>query len=125
MPAIIINMKHLICLILSVFILTANHAYAQTLFFHALPNVPIATGITELPDQATIFDKANGRIITVVALVDHDTSSQRILDYYASALPAFGWIAAGEKTYKRESESLTIRLDSYQGEQYMHLTITP
>lgn len=105
--------------------LTNVKAYAQTYFFDALPNIPIAHGITDLPDQANIFDKANGRIVTVTALIEPDTQKEDITSYYQSALPAFGWHRINETTYKRDTEQLTIRFDSYEGEKYFHLTIQP
>lgn len=118
-------MRQLPFFIAACFILLGATAQAETRFFPALPDIPVAEALTPLPDQATIFDKPAGRFIQAVALVAPGQTQESILHYYETSLPAFGWKPAGQQTYKRRSETLKFWLEDFQGETYFYISIEP
>ena len=87
--------------------------------------MPVATRTIDVPDQASIFDKAQGRIVSVTAQLQSGVTQSDVLSYYKAALPAFGWIYKSDIIYVRDQEKLALRFEVYQGETYLHLTISP
>lgn len=100
-------------------------AWAETLFFRALPDIPVAKQLTPLPEQATVFDKPAGRFAQAVALIKSPDDKVEIRSYYQSSLPAFGWVQTADTTYKRGNETLTFWFEDYQGEAYFYISIEP
>lgn len=101
-------------------------AQADTAFFDGLPDIPVADGLTPLPDETTSFDKPAGRIVQVLAIVNDDThNSGDIMNYYDQNLPTFGWIKTGNMTYKRGAETLKFWFDSSDDATYFYMQIEP
>tara|TARA_Y100000590_G_scaffold280124_1_gene314709 strand:+ start:48662 stop:49018 length:357 start_codon:yes stop_codon:yes gene_type:complete len=98
---------------------------AQTMFFQALPDIPVAEGIQPLPDQETVFDKPAGRFAQVVALLNHPEEKNNILSYYHQSLPAFGWSAQSDTLYKRGNETLKLWFEDFGGETYLYISVEP
>lgn len=94
----------LIALLLIVFLVEAR---AETRFFDDLGDVPVMPAIEELPERTLVFDKPEGRIAQVMALVGPDVALARVQGFYREILPQFGWRAAGGG-YVREGQKLTI-----------------
>lgn len=83
-------------------------------FLSAAPDIPLAPTMKENLAQALIFDKAEGRIVTMEAVFEGEASA--ILDFYRAVLPNLGWQSPtdgwerpGRLTFARGHETLTIR----------------
>lgn len=104
---------------------------AQT-FLSAAPDIPLAPGLAEKVENALIFDKAQGRIVTMEAMFapaqDNDESSDKssdnqnngdmVLEFYSTVLPNLGWQRPTDGwespkrlTFARGNESLNIRIE--------------
>jgi hypothetical protein len=89
-------------------------------FFEALPDVPLMPGLLEAPDDDVSFDVPEGRIVETEAT--GQPSVDKVLAFYARALPQLGWTQAGEATFRRDGETLT--LEAAQADKTTtHLTV--
>lgn len=83
-------------------------AQAESKFFSALPDVPMASGLTELTDSVVIFDKASGRLVDFAAKGAGDCAAP--MAFYQQSLPALGWVKLSSG-YLREAELLNIHAE--------------
>lgn len=96
----------------------------QADFFEYLPDLPLAHGLTELSDQAVIFEKPEGRIIQVVALVNASEPDEKApLAFYESVLPAFGWKVIETNRFSREDETLELWTETHKKDIYFYVRI--
>ncbi|MBM3559418.1 MAG: hypothetical protein FJX53_05995 [Alphaproteobacteria bacterium] len=86
--------------------LTAGAALAQGGFLRDVDDLPLAPGLTERAEAATVFDKPGGRVVDTIASGTLDRGS--VVSFYATALPALGWTPRGELRWQREGEVLAI-----------------
>lgn len=98
-------MIRLFVVLLSMGLCFSAAALAESRFFSALPDVPIAPNFNELTDSVVIFDKVSGRLVDFAAQGAGDCAAA--LSFYQKSLPALGWVklSAG---YLREAELLNI-----------------
>ena len=75
-------------------------------FLDALPDVPLMEGLQEMPDDDIDFDVPEGRIVETSAT--GQLSVDKVLAFYTRTLPQLGWIQAGETTFRRDGETLTL-----------------
>jgi hypothetical protein len=92
-------------------------------FFSAIEDMPLAPGLTEAPAASTVFDKADGRIVQLVAT--GPATPDQVLRFYADALPQLGWRKADTHTWRREAESLTIEVRPKGRDAELRISITP
>ena len=104
-----------ICVVASfVFSLSVSSLMAAS-FLSVAPDVPLAPGLTEAETGALIFDKPEGRIVSIEALAA--TPSADIFAFYRLSLPNLGWQNKPElalrnsETFHREGEALTIKYE--------------
>ena len=90
-------MIRLFVVLLSMGLCFSAAALAESRFFSALPDVPIAPNFNELTDSVVIFDKVSGRLVDCAAA----------LSFYQKSLPALGWVKLNAG-YLREAELLNI-----------------
>ena len=108
-----------LCLILAI-----NAMAQDARFFSALPDVPIAPGLTELTDQGVSFDKPEGRIVESVALIQSGGEND-LRAFYDNALPQLGWRKASALSFTREHESLRLTFESAKDQKFMRFSVTP
>lgn len=96
----------------------------QTIFFHALNDVPVMAGLRELPDESINFDKPEGRIVTATAVSDR-ISPEKIQHFYDETLPQLGWMRAENGTYTRDQERLKLIVEVKQGVSIARLIVEP
>lgn len=77
-------------------------------FVPGFEDLPLAPGLTAVPDAAMSFDSAGGRIVESLATGRIDAGS--VADFYARTLPQLGWQQADAGTYRREGEELVIEI---------------
>lgn len=104
----------------------AGHAEdsGETQFFSSIQDMPLMPGLYELPDQAVMFDKPQGRIIESYAVFDH-LSNEDVRAYYERVLPQLGWRRIAENQYRRENETLKLSLGRHEGQNFMRIMIAP
>ncbi|MDP6222507.1 MAG: hypothetical protein QF505_01400 [Candidatus Micropelagos thuwalensis] len=97
-----------------VFVLSVGSSLAAT-FLSVAPDIPLAPGLSEAETGALIFDKPEGRIVSIEALAG--TPSADIFAFYRLSLPNLGWQIKPElavrnsETFHREDEALTIKYE--------------
>lgn len=77
-------------------------------FVPGFEDMPLAPGLTAVPDAAMSFDSAGGRIVESLATGRVDAGS--VADFYARTLPQLGWQQAAAGTYRREGEELVVEI---------------
>ena len=115
-------------LLIVVFCVMSLPAWAGTVFFDSLPDVPVAAGLEILPEEGVRFDKPEGRIAEVVAVLAADgdhPGAAGIVQFYDQVLPSFGWVADGEQSYVRGPEGLKFWFEVVDGETYFHVLVEP
>ena len=96
------------------FVLSVGSSLA-TKFLSVAPDIPLAPGLAEAETGALIFDKPEGRIVSIEALAA--IPSADILAFYLLSLPNLGWQIKPElavrnsETFHREDEALTIKYE--------------
>jgi hypothetical protein len=115
--------RYVICIV-AVSFLFLRPALAETYFFEVLPDVPVAEGVQDLPDQAVVFNKPGGRVVEAVAVVD-GAQVQSLYAYYDSVLPSLGWQVKAPRLYVRGGEVLKYWVESFEGESYFHILVSP
>lgn len=108
-----------LCLILLV--LSVNSQAQGADFFSVLDDIPIMQGLTELPEEALIFDKPDGRIVHTAARLN-TLSFQTVSSFYEEVLPQLGWMKGDNDRYIREGEVLTL---SFQRDGIINFRLKP
>lgn len=107
--------KHFIVIILGAFVLLpafyqsglAQTPAGQTQYFSSIPDLPLMDGLVELPEETLTFDKPEGRIIEVYAVLE-GVSREDVLVFYRGTLPQLGWSADGTSRFYRNDEYLDL-----------------
>lgn len=79
---------------------------AETAYFSALREMPVAPNLTEDVNSAVRFDQPEGRIIVMQA--SGFAQSAEITDFYNKTLPALGWKSTGTNSFSRDQEVLIL-----------------
>jgi hypothetical protein len=99
-------------------------ARAEASFFSGLPDVPVMPGMTELPADSVVFDKAEGRIVQAAAS-GQGIDEASVRGFYDETLPQFGWSKSGDGTYSRDDEMLEVAVDNENGREVVQITVSP
>jgi hypothetical protein len=86
---------------------------AETKFLELVEDMPLMRGLTEVADDALMFDKAEGRIVKAVA--EGGLTAEQIRAFYVDTLPQLGWqrlpdTGQAALVFERESERLEIAM---------------
>jgi hypothetical protein len=84
---------------------TGGQAFAAD-YLKAVSDLPLADGLKEQVDKATVFDTPIGRIVNAYAT--GNVKPEAVLDFYDDTLPALGWARQKAGTYQRKNEILKI-----------------
>ncbi len=93
-------------------------------YFEALYDVPVMPGLEELPDQALLFDKPDGRIASVVAASKSLTEPQ-IRQFYEDTLSQMGWKKHTQNQYVRGADRLSLEVVKRPPMTVVHFTLEP
>ncbi|MGH1374892.1 MAG: hypothetical protein ACRBCK_00980 [Alphaproteobacteria bacterium] len=93
-------------------------------FFSVLKDVPLMTGLSELPDRAVSFDKPEGQIVEVVAQMGV-LSQDELIAFYDVALPQFGWSKTTQGVFFRRNEFLEISFEQIGGQEIVKVMVRP
>lgn len=105
--------------------LLAVPAMAETSrYFEALYDVPVMPGLEELPDQAMLFDKPDGRIASVVAATK-TVQEADIRRFYEDTLAQMGWKKSAGNQYVRGGDRLSMEIAARPPLTVVHFTLEP
>jgi hypothetical protein len=93
-------------------------------FFSSMQDIPLVNGLSELSDQTVTFDKPEGRIVESVAEIESGNTAS-VKKAYDDTLPQLGWTKISDNSYTRESESLTLNFESYDGRNFVRILVRP
>jgi hypothetical protein len=96
-------------------------AAAAAEFLPGTEDVPLMPGL-EPVGEPVVFDKPEGRIVTVSAA--GEVSRAVVRGFYARTLPALGW-RAERGGWRREGERLTLEFVGEDGDLTVAYTLTP
>lgn len=97
---------------------------AETIFFDTLYDIPVMTGLTEIPEMSGSFDKVQGRIAYATASIEN-LQQDEILSFYNKVLPQMGWARNKSGMFVRDSESLDISFDTAYDIKLIRFAIRP
>ena len=93
-------------------------------FFHDLNDVPLMPGLTEVPEEAVVFDKPEGRIVQAGAQ-SVNVAAQAVSLFYDRSLPPLGWQKVSADTFTRDKETLKIKVESQGSGSHIQIVVTP
>lgn len=118
-------MKGFLGIVLAILCLYAHPAQAgKEQYFEALYDVPVMPGLEELPDQALLFDKPDGRIASVVA-ASKTLKEADIRRFYEDTLSQMGWKKNKPNQYLRGSDQLSLEVVRRPPVTIVHFTLEP
>jgi hypothetical protein len=82
-------------------------------FLSLLEDVPVMPGFSEDAAAAVAFDTASGRIVTarITGRKRPGVDLGALLAFYGASLPALGWRAESPVRFRRDGETLTLRVE--------------
>lgn len=93
-------------------LLLAPHSARALDYLSTIGDVPLASGLEELPEAGFVFDKPQGRIVQLTALRDGAITQDVLMGFYKNSLPNLGWQARGAQggilTFVRRGEILRL-----------------
>jgi hypothetical protein len=92
-------------------------------FFSGIEDLPLMPGLTELAGETVIFDKPQGRIVTVAA--EGALARAAVLEFYRRTLPQLGWRKRGAATYLRAGEMLRLVVTRRGRDVTVRFTVAP
>lgn len=95
----------------------------EAAFIDGFNDLPLMSGLEELPDLRIVFDKPEGRIIEL--FVRGTVSEAKVIAFYRETLPQLGWVLSRENVYIREKEQLTLLFESAGIILTVQLSISP
>ena len=98
-------------------------ARAGDAFVPGFEDLPLAPGLTAVPEAAMSFDSAAGRIVESLAKGRIDAGA--VLAFYARTLPQLGWQQMTEATFGREGEALAIEISESEGVLTVRFALAP
>jgi len=75
-------------------------------YLSAIADLPLATGLRDEAEKATVFDTPLGKVVNAYA--SGNVAPQAVLDFYDAKLPGLGWERQSSGTYHRKKETLKI-----------------
>lgn len=99
---------------------TADEAGA---FVAGVEDLPLMTGLKEVPEAGVVFDKPSGRIVEAYA--EGAVTRAAVDAFYLSTLPQLGWRAKAEALFSREGEQLRLVYLGVDGDLVVRFTLQP
>ena len=105
-------------------LLSASVLAEEPRFFSQLTDIPVMPGLYELADQAVVFDKPEGRIVTVMAVSETENVND-INAFYNTALPQLGWTRVRDGVFARQDETLLVGVEAENALSVVKLMVSP
>lgn len=120
-------MKLVLLLFLTIF-LGCGTAFAQGAdhsdYVSVLPDIPIPDGLTEDTEQAMVFDKASGKVVTAT-LTGLKSDEKQVMGFYREVLPRLGWTPIKTGVFVRNGEQLLVKTRKVQVGVVLELSLVP
>lgn len=101
----------------------AGQSVAPAVFFSALEDLPVMSGLVEVVGEGMVFDKPEGRVVEAVAA--GPAPREAVVAYYEAVLPELGWKRQGNAEFARSGEILRYHLETVGGTTEIRFTIVP
>ena len=95
------------CAALSVVLALSWAPAAKAQFVGGIEDLPLMSGLTDIPDAGVVFETPAGRIVEAQALTGSN-NKDAVLDFYDATLPQLGWTKIKRGQYSREGETLIL-----------------
>ncbi len=92
-------------------------------FFSGLPDLPLMPSLGEDRAAEVVFDKPEGRIVTLTAR--GRVSRQSVMGYYARALPQLGWKMDRPGRFRRDGEILLLTTSGTEKDLTVQISLAP
>ena len=102
---------------------SAPPAQAETTYSSAIEDLPLMTGMYELPREILFFDTPQGRIVETAA--ETKAPEKDVAAFYSAALPALGWEQAQAMVYVRANEKLTLQFEPSHDSTMVRFSLAP
>jgi hypothetical protein len=117
--------RYLVCLILVFGFVGASLAAQQNLVFsRAIHDFPLMRGALEIEEDGVSYDKPEGRILQMRAILESLTP-KAVETYYSETLPQLGWQAISPRIYQRGAERLELDFEAADGQNFLNVTLSP
>ncbi|MCX7359405.1 MAG: hypothetical protein NT015_14845 [Alphaproteobacteria bacterium] len=98
-------------------------AYAETTYFSAIPDLPVAAGLIESANQFASFAASEDSGL-VIASAHGSASPDRVRSFYMDNLSALGWAYEPARrdedlTFLRGRERLVLHIEAQSSETYL------
>ncbi len=103
----------------------ADDAVSAPQFFSSMQDVPLMPGLVEVEDRSFSFDKPEGQIIQVTALIDDNYTKENVLYFYNATLPQFGWGRVSDLRFFRQDEHLDISFEDEGAQRFVKINMKP
>jgi len=104
-----------------------SRAQEPAAFVTGMGDVPLMSGLQDVPDSAVIFDKPSGRLVEAYA--EGEVKGPAVLRFYRETLPQLGWTVAPDNgdsgVFFRESERLEIHILEERGRRTVRFVLSP
>lgn len=87
-------------------------------------DLPLMSGLSEVPNSSTVFDKPDGRIVEAYA-AGVGIKPGAIADFYRAALPQLGWKQGSDLIFVRENEQLQLTISEEGARVTVRFDIAP
>jgi hypothetical protein len=109
--------------IFTVALATAASAYAETAYFAAIPDLPVAPGLTESEHPLGSFASAESAEL-VLAAAEGEATPQSVRRFYTESLSALGWSYEpasrdDDLTFLRGRERLILHIEPQGNRTYL------
>jgi len=92
-------------------------------FLAGTEDIPLMPGLRSEESTLVVFDKPQGRIIEVEAR--GKVTRVAVEKFYATSLPALGWVAEGTHGWSREGEGLRLAIKGRDGDVRVGFSLSP
>ncbi|MEQ1491761.1 MAG: hypothetical protein ABL932_14555 [Terricaulis sp.] len=104
-------------------VVCAAPAYAETAYFAALPDLPVASGLTESVNQLASFAASEDSGL-VIASAHGSAAPEDVRRFYMDSLSALGWAYEpaqrdADLTFLRGRERLVLHIEPHDGGTYL------
>ena len=104
---------------------TGDAESVASVFFLSIEDMPLMSGLEELPQDTMSFDKPEGRIIESYAILRDGITREQVFTYYKVTLPQFGWGHVRGNQYFRGKEYLDLSFVEKDGQDFLKIMVKP
>ncbi len=119
--------EHMSRFVLAAVFICAAPAYGETAYFAAIPDLPVATGLSESPNQLASFAAGENSSL-VIASAHGAASPEAVRAFYMDSLSALGWAYEpaqrhDDLTFLRGRERLILHIEPHDGGTYLSMRL--